>query len=67
MPGTPAWPPGPVRHRPTVDVEGCRTFRDTRFAGSLGHTYMGLGVPAQLPFRTFSLPGRIVLDVAHAW
>lgn len=56
-----------------VDVTGYRTFRDLRFAGSFeGHTSVGLGVRARLPFRVLVLDGpgdgsRLVVDVAHAW
>jgi hypothetical protein len=51
-----------------VDVTGYRTFRQVAWAGSWeGTTDLGLGVRAQLPFRVFTLPGRIVVDVAHQW
>jgi hypothetical protein len=51
-----------------VDVTGYQTFRQVAFAGSFeGSTTVGLGVRARLPFRVFTLPNRIVVDVAHAW
>jgi hypothetical protein len=51
-----------------VNVSGYRTFRQVAFAGSFeGTTTVGLGVRARLPFRVFTLPGRLVVDVAHRW
>ncbi len=51
-----------------VDVTGYQTFRQVAFAGSFeGTTTVGLGVRARLPFRVFTLPNRIVVDVAHLW
>lgn len=56
-----------------LDARGHRTFRDLVFAGSFeGHTSLGLGVRARLPFRVLVLDGpgdgsRLVVDVAHAW
>ncbi|MBB5955800.1 hypothetical protein FHS29_002381 [Saccharothrix tamanrassetensis] len=51
-----------------VDVAGYSTFRQVAWAGSFeGQTTVGLGVRAQLPFRVFTLPGRVVVDVAHQW
>lgn len=51
-----------------VNVAGYRTFRQVAWAGSFeGSTTIGLGVRARLPFRVFTLPGRLVVDVAHAW
>ena len=51
-----------------VDVTGYRTFRQVAWAGSFeGRTAVGLGVRALLPFRVFTLPGRVVVDVAHTW
>ena len=51
-----------------VNVTGYRTFRQVAWAGSFeGTTTVGLGVRARLPFRVFTLPGRVVVDVAHAW
>lgn len=55
------------------DVTGYRTFRQVVWAGSFeGHTDLGLGVRARLPFRVLELAGpgsgsRIVVDVAHRW
>jgi hypothetical protein len=51
-----------------VNVTGYRTFRQVAWAGSFeGYTSVGLGVRARLPFRAFTVPGRFVVDVAHAW
>jgi hypothetical protein len=56
-----------------VSTAGYRTFRHIAWAGSFeGHTTLGLGVRARLPFRVFLLDGpgagsRLVLDVAHQW
>lgn len=51
-----------------VNVTGFRTFRQVAWAGSFeGQTSVGLGVRARLPFRVFTLPGRVVVDVAHVW
>jgi hypothetical protein len=51
-----------------VDVSGFQTFRQAAWAGSFeGTTTIGLGVRARLPFRVFTLPGRVVVDVAHFW
>lgn len=51
-----------------VDVTGFSTFRQLAWANSWeGTSTVGLGVRAQLPFRVFSLPGRLVVDVAHHW
>lgn len=51
-----------------VDVTGYQTFRQVAFAGSWeGTTTVGLGVRARLPFRVFTLPNRIIVDVAHLW
>ena len=49
-------------------MSGYRTFRQVAWADSRRHyTYFGLGVRARLPFRVFTLPGRLVIDVAHRW
>lgn len=51
-----------------VDATGFRTFRQVAWAGSWeGTTSVGIGVRARLPFRVFTLPGRVVIDVAHSW
>jgi hypothetical protein len=51
-----------------VDVTGFQTFRQVAWAGSWeGTTGVGLGVRARLPFRVFTVPDRIVIDVAHFW
>lgn len=51
-----------------VDVTGHRTFRQVAWANSFeGRSTVGLGVRARLPFRVSTLPGRLVVDVAHTW
>lgn len=51
-----------------VNVAGYQTFRQVAFAGSWeGTTTVGLGVRARLPFRVFTQPNRIIVDVAHFW
>lgn len=51
-----------------VNVAGYQTFRQVAFAGSWeGTTTVGVGVRARLPFRVFTLPNRIIVDVAHLW
>ncbi|MEU6150247.1 hypothetical protein ABZ816_09640 [Actinosynnema sp. NPDC047251] len=51
-----------------VNVAGYTTFRQVAWANSFeGWSTVGLGVRARLPFRVFTLPGRLVLDVAHQW
>ncbi|HWM04953.1 MAG TPA: hypothetical protein VNP92_21650 [Actinophytocola sp.] len=51
-----------------VNVSGYPTFRQVAWADSDRHfTEFGLGVRARLPFRVFTLPGRLVIDVAHRW
>ncbi|HEY6749002.1 MAG TPA: hypothetical protein VI357_25195 [Mycobacteriales bacterium] len=56
-----------------VDVAGWRTFRQVAHAGTFeGHTTIGLGVRARLPYRVFTVNGpgagsRLVIDVAHRW
>jgi hypothetical protein len=56
-----------------VRVGGYQTFRQVVWAGSYeGHTALGIGTRARLPFRVFtvaSAPGdvRLVIDVAHRW
>jgi hypothetical protein len=51
-----------------VNVSGYPTFRQVAWAQSDRHfTSFGLGVRARLPFRAFTLPGRLVIDVAHRW
>jgi hypothetical protein len=51
-----------------VNVTGYRTFRQVAWAGSFeDYSSAGLGVRARLPFRTFTLPGKLVVDVAHTW
>lgn len=51
-----------------IGVDGYRTLRSVVFGGSFeGYTTVGVGTRARLPFRVSTLPGRIVLDVAHRW
>lgn len=51
-----------------VPVPGFRTLRSVVFGGSFeGYTTFGVGTRARLPYRVFTLPGRIVMDVAHSW
>jgi len=51
-----------------VNVSGYRTFRQVAWANSFeGLISAGLGVRARLPFRAFTLPDHLVVDVAHAW
>ncbi|MFT7838180.1 hypothetical protein Q5530_18760 [Saccharothrix sp. BKS2] len=58
----------PANRSELVDVTGYATFRQVAWAGSFeGQTTVGLGVRAVLPFRVFTLPGRVVVDVAHTW
>ncbi|WP_055532110.1 AMIN-like domain-containing (lipo)protein [Streptomyces graminilatus] len=61
--------PGKVgKTLPTVNINGYRTFRDTKFGGtSEGQTQVGLGVRARLPFRVIQLEDKVVVDVAHSW
>ena len=68
--------PGDAMFRPDgelVDVGRYRTFRQVAWAGSFeGHSTVGLGVRARLPFRAFIVDGpgdrsRLVVDVAHRW
>lgn len=50
------------------DVAGYGTFRQAVWSGSReGTTSIGLGVRARLPFRVFTLPGRVGVDGAHFW
>ncbi|MFF1292205.1 MULTISPECIES: hypothetical protein [unclassified Streptomyces] len=66
--GAPTYPGRVARPLPGVDLDGYRTFRDTRFAGSFeGDTQFGLGVRARLPFRVLRVDDRVVVDVAHSW
>jgi hypothetical protein len=58
----------PANRAELVNVTGYRTFRQVAWAGSYeGESTVGLGTRARLPFRVFILPGRLVVDVAHAW
>lgn len=51
-----------------VDVSGYSTFRQVSHGGGeLNNALIGLGVRATLPFRAYTLPGRLVVDVAHRW
>ncbi len=64
----------PANRREVVDVSGYRTLRQVAWLGSFeGHTGLGIGTRARLPFRVFVLEGssagvdRLVIDVAHRW
>jgi hypothetical protein len=63
----------PANRAELVGVTGWPTFRQVVWAGSFeGHTTVGVGVRARLPFRVFALAGpgpgsRLVIDVAHRW
>ena len=64
----------PADRREVVDVGSYRTLRQVAWLGSFeGHTALGIGTRARLPFRTFVLEGssagvdRLVIDVAHRW
>ncbi len=58
----------PANRAELVNVTGYRTFRQVAWAGSFeGESTVGLGTRARLPFRVFTLPGHLVVDVAHAW
>jgi hypothetical protein len=58
----------PANRRELVNTTGYQTFRQAVWSGSWeGTTSIGLGVRARLPFRVFTLPGRVVVDVAHFW
>lgn len=58
----------PANSAEVVDVTGYETFRQLAWAGSWeGTTDLGLGVRARLPFRVLTLPGHVVVDVAHRW
>lgn len=53
---------------PGVDIRRYRTFRDVCFIGSFeGDSQIGLGLRGRLPFRSFQLGDRLVVDVAHTW
>ncbi|MET8947175.1 hypothetical protein ABZX30_27320 [Streptomyces sp. NPDC004542] len=66
--GGATYPGRPGKALPGVDLTGYRTFRDTKFGSSFeGVTQVGLGVRARLPFRVLTLPGHLVVDVAHTW
>lgn len=66
--GLPTYPGRAGQPLPGVNLAGYRAFVDTRFASSFeGHTQIGLGVRARLPFRVFQLDDRLVIDVAHTW
>jgi hypothetical protein len=54
--------------RSMVSVAGYPTLRSVVFAGGFeGYTSFGIGVRARLPFRVFTLPNRVVIDIAHHW
>lgn len=66
----------PQDRQEAVPVAGYDTFRQVAWVGSFeGHTELGIGTRARLPFRVLVLPGtptlqqgaRLVIDVAHRW
>jgi hypothetical protein len=63
----------PANRSEVTNVSTYQTFRQVAWAGSFeGHTTLGLGVRARLPFKVFTLAGpgngsRLVIDVAHQW
>ncbi|MEU0844178.1 hypothetical protein ABZ370_32525 [Streptomyces sp. NPDC005962] len=66
--GTSTYPGKARQQLPGVNVNGYKTFRDTRYGASFeGDTQIGLGVRARLPFRVFQSDGHVIVDVAHSW
>jgi hypothetical protein len=63
----------PANRSEVTNVSNYNTFRQVAWAGSFeGHTSLGLGVRARLPFKVFTLAGpgngsKLVIDVAHYW
>ena len=63
----------PANRSEVTNVSKYQTFRQVAWAGSFeGHTTLGLGVRARLPFKVFTLVGpgnesKLVIDVAHHW
>ena len=63
----------PANRSEVTNVSNYKTFRQIAWAGSFeGHTSLGLGVRARLPFKVFTLAGpgngsKLVIDVAHYW
>ena len=63
----------PASRFEVTNVSNYNTFRQVAWAGSYeGHTSLGLGVRARLPFKVFTLAGpgnasKLVIDVAHHW
>ena len=63
----------PANRSEVTNVSNYNTFRQVAWAGSFeGHTTLGLGVRARLPFKVFTLAGpgngsKLVIDVAHHW
>ena len=63
----------PANRSEVTNVSNYKTFRQIAWAGSFeGHTSLGLGVRARLPFKIFTLAGpgngsKLVIDVAHYW
>lgn len=63
----------PANRSEVTNVSTYQTFRQVAWAGSFeGHTALGLGVRARLPFKVFTLAGpgtgsTLVVDVAHHW
>ena len=63
----------PANRSEVTNVSKYKTFRQVAWAGSFeGHTTLGLGVRARLPFKVYTLAGpgggsKLVIDVAHQW
>ncbi|MBT2597221.1 hypothetical protein [Arthrobacter sp. ISL-72] len=63
----------PANRSEVTNVSKYQTFRQVAWAGSFeGHTTLGLGLRARLPFKVFTLAGpgtgsTLVIDVAHHW
>lgn len=66
--GAVVYPGLPGRTLPGVNINGYRTFKDTKYGASLeGQTQVGLGLRAKLPFRVLKSGDRVIVDVAHTW
>jgi hypothetical protein len=63
----------PANRSEVTNVSTYKSFRQVAWAGSFeGHTTLGLGVRARLPFKVYTLAGpgngtKLVIDVAHQW
>ncbi|MEU0687401.1 AMIN-like domain-containing (lipo)protein [Streptomyces uncialis] len=66
--GAVVYPGLPGRTLPGVNINGYRTFKDTKYGASLeGQTQVGLGLRAKLPFRVLKSGDQVIVDVAHTW